>query len=416
MTDKILTQDQIVAVDKIQSWLSRPNDPYMLLAGYAGTGKTYIMSQLAENPNILFTAPTNKATKELTKSINKPAKTTFSVFGLRMEQVGEELILSPGPVLPTFSRGTVVCIDEASYVNEVLFDAADKIKSRCGAKILYVGDPLQLPPVKERSSKVWRLSLPESNVAILKKVVRHDNQILTLATNIRTNIQAETYETPLQSDNDGKEGVWKYKSHAHFEKDLLKSMYDDVKNTRFISWRNRVVNEYNTKIRTIFGFKNTFDVGDILLMAEPVKVGDEVLAHVDDEFIVQSVEDDYVEVDGYKIPVDVLVVSNEEKALTLKIPQSEVILHEILSKRARLARNAKDGDAKKQLWRSFWALKEKFQAVRYGYALTAHRMQGSTTRNVFMDQNDILSNSESLEAMKCLYVTSTRPTTRLVTF
>jgi len=416
MTDRKLTNDQQVGIDKINAWVSKPNDPYMLLAGYAGTGKTYIMSLLASNPNVIFTAPTNKATKELSKPINKPAVTTFSCFGLRMEQVGEELILSPGPTAPYFSRGTIVVIDEGSMVNQILFDTVDKARFRSGVKILYVGDPMQLPPVNEQFSKVWRLGLPEENTAVLREVVRHDNQILTLATKTRVNIKQENYESPLISDNDGIEGVWKHRNKEQFEADMMETILGDVHNSKFIAWRNRTVNEVNNKVRIALGFKDEYNVGDILLVAEPVRSGDDTLAHIDDEFVVQDIEHDDVEVDGHRIPVYLLNVKNSEKSILLKIAKSEIILDEILSKRARLAKNTSDSDKRRQMWQSFWQLKEKFQKVRYGYALTTHRMQGSTCKNVFVDQQDVLANRNELEAMKCLYVGFTRPTTRLVSY
>jgi ATP-dependent exoDNAse (exonuclease V) alpha subunit len=53
--------------------------------------------------------------------------------------------------------------------------------------------------------------------------------------------------------------------------------------------------------------------------------------------------------------------------------------------------------------------------VRYGYALTAHRAQGSTYETVFIDQEDILSNPTKAEGGRCFYVAATRASKRIYT-
>ena len=63
---------------------------------------------------------------------------------------------------------------------------------------------------------------------------------------------------------------------------------------------------------------------------------------------------------------------------------------------------------------TFWALKELFHDVKYAYAITAHRAQGSTYENVYVDYQDILMNRERREAFQCLYVACSRPTTKLI--
>ena len=61
-----LNPDQQKAVDAIMQWMGS-GEPYFLLFGAAGTGKTYAVQALIDqiNGKIVFTAPTNKATKVL---------------------------------------------------------------------------------------------------------------------------------------------------------------------------------------------------------------------------------------------------------------------------------------------------------------------------------------------------------------
>ena len=50
-----------------------------------------------------------------------------------------------------------------------------------GFKVLYMGDPAKLPPVKELESPIWKVGVG----TVLTKVMRHDNEILELVTRIR---------------------------------------------------------------------------------------------------------------------------------------------------------------------------------------------------------------------------------------
>ena len=67
-----------------------------------------------------------------------------------------------------------------------------------------------------------------------------------------------------------------------------------------------------------------------------------------------------------------------------------------------------------KLWQKFWQHKELFHGVKYAYALTAHRSQGSTYQSVWVDYQDILLNRSRKEAFQCLYVACSRPTTQLI--
>ena len=51
--------------------------------------------------------------------------------------------------------------------------------------------------------------------------------------------------------------------------------------------------------------------------------------------------------------------------------------------------------------------------VDYGYALTAHKSQGSTYDNVYLEYNNILLNSRENERNKLLYTSITRGANKL---
>lgn len=74
---------------------------------------------------------------------------------------------------------------------------------------------------------------------------------------------------------------------------------------------------------------------------------------------------------------------------------------------------AHDAKANGKLWKKFWDHHDLFHEIKYAYALTAHRSQGSTYENVWVDYQDILLNRNRKEAFQCLYTACTRPRVRL---
>lgn len=59
-------------------------------------------------------------------------------------------------------------------------------------------------------------------------------------------------------------------------------------------------------------------------------------------------------------------------------------------------------------WPNFYALKDSFCDLRPSYAITAHKSQGSTYDNSFVDFADIFENPTSNEAIRAAYVGTTR--------
>ena len=49
----MLSNDQLKAKQEIIDWLAKPNQPYMLLTGWAGTGKSTMMRDFMDNLNTI---------------------------------------------------------------------------------------------------------------------------------------------------------------------------------------------------------------------------------------------------------------------------------------------------------------------------------------------------------------------------
>ena len=411
---------QGTAIEKMEDFLRDPAARFFLLSGYAGTGKTYCIQHLIPRVRgrMVFTAPTNKATKVIRDTLAsqeyKPeCRTIYSLLGLRLEANGEikELAVPEDPL--DLSEYKAIVVDEASMINQTLFKFIELTAKQQGIKFIFMGDPAQLPPVKELRSPIWEAA---DTVAELTKVMRFDNQILKLATALRQIVDHPAPKINLTADNDGTEGVWRV-SEGECEQRLLdaaeQGRFSKPNCAKAIAWRNVTVDQLNARIRSRI-FDNPSQPwlpSDRIIITEPAKdLNDEVVATTDDEATVTRVEETWHPTYGEFKVWRISATTDDNRPIVL------YTLHESFT--AQHARKVEDLAAAARLdrkrWGLFWDFKDAFHKVRHGYAITAHRAQGSTYDTAFVDWRDILLNRNRGEAFRCLYVACTRAKYRLI--
>jgi exodeoxyribonuclease-5 len=133
------------ALRAIRHWHDYATAPVFYLAGFAGTGKTTLAKQIAQDTRgeVIFCAFTGKAALVLQRKGCEGARTIHSLLYRPVE-------VADGP--PTFElnersdgeRASLIIVDECSMVDETL--GRDLLA--LGTPILVLGDPAQLPPVK----------------------------------------------------------------------------------------------------------------------------------------------------------------------------------------------------------------------------------------------------------------------------
>lgn len=417
VTTWTFNEDQTSAISELLDFVTNPSDFRwcFVFSGYAGTGKTTCMREVVARSRgsaikFAFTAPTNKAAKVL-RGIVGEAGTIYSLLGLRIDKSGELKALVAGKE-PDLSDLDVVFVDEASMVNRNLYDILRNRAEKYDFKVVFLGDPAQLPPVKEPHSPVWE----DSPSAVLTKVVRHENQILQLVTQIRDvmNHPAPCINIKSNFDDDG--GVVKMSARdfrASIYAAAERGEFADGAMSKVIAWRNIRVEEYNNLIRqAIYGAEaqpGYYLIGDRIVAAAPCLRNDTTLLNTDDEAIVEGVAvcKHPIEPKYHAIELKCRNELNQVIRLLVIHPASKAQFDndcEVLAHEAR-------GNGR--LWKKFWELKDLFHDIKYAYALTAHRSQGSTYQNVWVDYQDVLLNRNRKEAFQCLYVACSRPTTWL---
>ena len=142
----IFTPEQDAALKTVSAWLADAKARQVFrLFGYAGTGKTTLARHLAEHVDgdVLFAAFTGKAALVMRSKGAKDARTIHSLIYSPRESDTEEPSFVLNDESPA-ARASLIVIDECSMVDEEL--GRDLLSF--GKKVLVLGDPAQLPPVK----------------------------------------------------------------------------------------------------------------------------------------------------------------------------------------------------------------------------------------------------------------------------
>lgn len=426
------TPEQADAVDAIISWYREKTSEFYVLKGYAGTGKTYLMTHLARTglvdetyeemmrelnqiwskvkpSQICFTAPTNKAVKVLRRYLDDAGlaecstKTIYSLLGLSLQPNGEvkEIRAPEEPV--DLSAFKLIVVDEASMVNRFLFSAIEIAAAEWGVPFLFMGDPAQLPPVGELSTPVWKIE----QQSLLTQVMRYGDSMLDLATSIRKVVDHPCPSVKIVTNPP----VYKVSKGEWYDKIIENLDLFKLADAKCIAWRNVTVDKYNAFIRShIFGApeakSNIWLPDDKIVATSMLKnLDDEIFMRTDEEAtILEVVLSHHPRFPDYEI-WNLLVQDEGERKVTIRTltPSGQFHLNNRLNE---LSMEAKGG--KKYKWREFWQLKEAFNEVRHSYAITSHRSQGSSYLKTFIDLEDIMLNRNRQEAFRSLYVSCTR--------
>ncbi len=419
----MLNADQSAALISIHDWI-KPSctEPFFVLSGSAGTGKTYLLMPLVDElrGRVVFTAPTNKATKVLRQRLTTPqykpdCRTIYSLLGLRLEPSGEirELKEPDDPV--DLSAMRLIVVDEGSMVAPLLMTfIAGATKQYPGLKFLFLGDRSQLPPVKEAESPVWALPGPKVE---LTTIVRFGGPILAETGRLRACTELAIPKWRAESNNADGEGVWAGAKVDFAQRlvEMTNGCQDFLKpeHTKVIAWRNATVDNWNKIIRAhLFdNYEQLWLPEDRLIFTAPAKdLNDETVATTDDEGTVRSVMTEYHPVYG-DVKIWRLSVTMDDGTPVV----ARLLHHEgAFTFAQEVEKRAAEAKAVPRKWRQYWEYREAFHSARYAYAITAHRSQGSTYDTAFVDWRDVLVNPNTKEAYRCLYVAASRPRRRLI--
>lgn len=218
-----LSQGQEIALTKLESFLEGPTNVFML-KGYAGSGKTTILKGIVEylkniDKDFVLMAPTGRAAKVIREKTGQEAftihKTIYSYDDMVEVEEGDSFFYQYKIRNNTDVAGKIFIIDEASMLSNAKSEGeffrfgsgyllSDLITytrvnhENVKSKIIFVGDPCQLAPVGDNSSKAFEpIYLKEkfnvsSEETEMKEVKRQGGEsgILNAAAKMRKSISA----------------------------------------------------------------------------------------------------------------------------------------------------------------------------------------------------------------------------------
>ena len=432
--------------------LSRDPRKAFILRGYAGTGKTSVVSALVRaleglKQGCVLLAPTGRAAKVLSRYAGQPAYTIHKQI-YRQRQLGMEAF----SLTDNLHRNTLFIVDEASMLSGnrdngvfgsgcLLDDLVRYVYNGAGCSLLLVGDDAQLPPVGSLNSPAldeafmkqsYQLSVVSYQLSVVARQAL-DSGILAEATRIR-----EILNNPNNPNNPNIQIIPN-------TIDIIKLKGEEVIETLEQSWReagaeetliiarsNKLTNLYNGGVRA-----------RILWKEDELSNGDRLMVTKNNYFWAQEYDDLEFLANGDMFEVTRLTQQHElygfhfAKAslrsvdynweiealvwldtLTTDSPEANYSLQKELF--TRIAEDYPEIRNKKELIKKIYD-SPYYNAlqIRFAYCVTCHKAQGGQWRHVYIDSGftdewiEGLEETEKREFLRWIYTALTRSTERI---
>ena len=475
-----LTQDQKEALLQIDAFLSG-QEQIFILQGYAGTGKTTLLKGIADylnSSNKMFQlfAPTGRAAKVLRDKTGEGKTIHSGIYNFeKLESKNStSTILADHsfeyffPINFTNANEQVIIVDEASMIssreskNELFSFGTDillddllsfSFNSNKHNKLIFVGDPMQLPPVGDNQSKALNKEILQElgyqcTLAKLTTVKRQENNlILANAMKLRNTFKADPRnELTFEYDET---------SFTELSTDDVIDTYTanypkpEIGDGVIISYSNSQSYHYNFAIREkLFPQDKNITPGDLILInnnnyhtygvalyngdiAKVIDVVDSTSKQSAPVWIIkngkkiqQTITIEFreivIRIPGYPNDIPCMIIedllNSIDRDLTLDMKKALYINfvmrfqdEQIKKKNSGLeSHSVGSKEFKDQLKsdRYFNALK-----IKYGYAITCHKAQGGEWDKVFVDYSGRIGLYN--DALRWMYTATTRASQKL---
>jgi exodeoxyribonuclease V len=369
-----LSEDQEKAFEQISKWISHDEkldtqkDPRILsLAGYAGTGKSFLISRLAktfeQSMRFAFCTLSGKASSVLYLKLKEQG---FEINDRHFCGTIHRLIYKPienenGEVVYWAKKDAVeydvIIIDEASMISEDIFQDLYSYNT----KILAVGDHGQLPPIE------GKFSIMQSPDIKLERIHRQaeGNPIIQLSIYIREN----GCLPPNYKNNNNVSIVAKNQYRSVMAKTYSRSERSNLDNV-ILCYKNATRNKINTDVRKIIfgGDIKTPMIDDVVICLRNNAKGKQFIYNGFRGYLASVDDDDDNYICNLNFPTEDLKFDKERLCkYQFGHPKTFSSFSEL---------EAFD------MWVTSWA--DLGLLFDYGYAITVHKSQGSQFDNVII--------------------------------
>ena len=422
-----------------------------ILRGYAGTGKTSVMSALVralaglKQPCVLL-APTGRAAKVLSRYSGFPAYTIHKQI-YRQNQLGSESF----SLSDNLHRYTLFIVDEASMLSGardnptfgsgcLLDDLVKYVYQGRGCSLLLLGDDAQLPPVGSTNSPAleadfmrgYGLQVTEYR---LREVARQalDSGILKEATRIRGELSAVSGQLSAVSIQPNGRDVIQVPGEEVIEQ--LEDSWRKVgaEETLIIARSNKMTNLYNQGVRS-----------RVLWKEDDLSSGDRIMVTKNNYFWTQEYENPEFLANGDMFEIERLTKRHEMygfqfanaslrsvdydweidalvwlDTMTTDSPEANYAMQRELF--SRIAEDYPEIRNRKELVKKIYD-SPYYNAlqVRFAYCVTCHKAQGGQWKHVYIDTGGIGEDKERMADetertgfLRWLYTALTRATEKI---
>ena len=436
------TEQQTQLIESLGVFLmSTDNEKCFLLCGYAGTGKTSVISALVRALNELkqktiLLAPTGRAAKVISGYSGFPAFTIHKKI-YRQKSMSEFRF----QLADNLNTHTLFIVDEASMISNtgsdsafgsgrLLDDLVEFVYSGPGCSLLLLGDTAQLPPVMQpHSPALERNKLLGYGLKVYEFTLTHvvrqalESGILHNATLLRQQLLDEKTSDFPKFELDGYSDIKKLSGMELI--DEIQRSYEGVgvEDTIVVTRSNKRANIYNNGIRARVMMKeDELTNGDLLMVTRNNYFWNKPYKEIDfiangDILQVMRVRKHH-EMYGFRF-VDLTLRSLDyeweiDARIWLDALQSEspAAMNEMTNKLfLSVAEDYPEIGNKKELYKKILD-NEYYNAlqVKFAYAVTCHKAQGGQWKKVFIDSGQLTDEQLNSDFYRWLYTAITRAT------
>lgn len=449
------TPEQAVAMNRLALFVNSPAPRQVfLLKGYAGTGKTAIISALVRalaghRRRVVLMAPTGRAAKVFSNTSGFPACTIHKKI-YRQKSIVD---MGSFQLDRNMHEHTLFLVDEASMISNeglsgsgfgtgrLLDDLISYVFSGVDCRLLMLGDQAQLPPVGERESPGLSAQMLASygltvSEFCLENVMRQmqESGILHNATALRDYARGLGDAGGFIFKLDGFKDVIKISGNDLIE--ALNGCYsrDGIDETMVLCRSNKRANVYNNGIRnTILDREDELCRGDSVMIVKNNYYWTEKL-------LADEGADSYMNLPSFIANGDIAVIRRVRRQrelygfrfedAVLSFPDYDdlemevtLLLDTLHSESPSLTREESDRlfNSVMEDYADVTDRKEKMKQLRdnphfnalqikYAYAVTCHKAQGGQWKNIFIDQGFVPEDGRDEEYYRWLYTALTRAT------
>ena len=430
-----LTSQQQQVLDNIKTFLDS-NVSVFILKGYAGTGKTTMIHTIIEeikkrDKKPILMAPTGRAARVLETKNSWKASTIhrciYKLDTIETKEGSDDIrFIFPLKDQKDDTKDHICIVDESSMIgtrevqNELfefgtgslLNDLLTYVAPDRGGKIIFVGDPMQLPPVGDNVSNALDEKYFESiglkaMVSELTDVVRQGagSAILGNAMKVRALIESQQRNS-LVFDRNEDEVI---DMEGYNMPSQLLALYPkpEIGQSVIITFSNRQARDYNYAVRELlYPNQKHIVVGDILQVVSnnyklDVMNGDFVkITSINGDMEFQSAPV-YINIGGERIKHiitlafrNVRIRLDNEQELPCKIIESmlddaepNLTFSQVQALYINFCMRYPQLKRGSQQFKEYLKNDPYFNALRvkYGYAITGHKSQGGEWNTVFVD-------------------------------